>query len=214
MRFACANALNRIAFLRLGGEFQAVRLRALTRKLLMDPSKLPKISNTPPPGPENPPVEGPQLTIGFDIWFNLMIGLLLIGLGFSFARFLAAQMTGQPFHTNVTWAQGPHAGQEVAYFDLQGFTAWSDMGVFFFGLILLFEAAAKIIATLHPGPLSRSLLGLAMALTLLTTALNLYVCARLLSVGIIPLISGLAVAFGGWIIAEEWRVLKVLRSRA
>jgi succinate-acetate transporter protein len=45
-------------------------------------------------------------------------------------------------------------------------------------------------------------------LTLATVLLNLFVCYRLMSIQVTPLISGLAVAFGGWILFDEWRMLK------
>jgi hypothetical protein len=195
----------------------------------MDLSKLPKLSNTqaqeesesspdePPvpvaPTAAPPPVEyrsrsayGPEL--GADVWVNVIIGLLLIAMGFTFARFLAAKITGQPFHTGVNWTAGPNAGQEVDYFDLEGYTAWTHMGMFLFGLVMLFEAAAKASVVLRPGSTSRVLLMTALALTVATTAINLFVCVKMLSIGLLPMLSGLAVAFGGWIIADEWRMLQ------
>jgi hypothetical protein len=149
--------------------------------------------------------------LGADIWVNVIIGLLLIAMGFTFAKFLFAKLTGQAFHTGVNWTGGPNAGNEVDYFDLEGFTAWTQMGMFLFGVVLLLEAASKAAVVLRPGAASRGILKFALALTLITTALNLYVCIRMLGVGMIPLLSGLAVAFGGWILASEWRMLK-LRS--
>ena len=148
-------------------------------------------------------------SLGADVWFSAIVGLLLIGVGFTFARFLTAKVTGQPFHTNATWMEGPKSGSEVDYFELQGYTAWTDMGVFLFGLVLLFEAATMAAAQLRPGAFSRGLLSVAVVLTLATVLLNLVVCAKLLSAGVLPLWSGLAVAFGGWILADEWRMFKL-----
>jgi hypothetical protein len=190
----------------------------------MDLSKLPKLSNTQEspaapgePAPQTPvaptPVveyrpNVPQQGIAGDVWFNAVIGLVLIGLGFTFARFLAAKIAGQPFHTGVNWTSGPHEGSEVAYFDLEGFTAWTDAGVFLFGLVVLMEAASKAAITIKPGRFSRGLLALAFVLTIGATLLNLFVCFKMLGAGIMPLLSGLAVAFGGWILVDEWRVLR------
>ncbi|HSV15997.1 MAG TPA: hypothetical protein VLI90_17175 [Tepidisphaeraceae bacterium] len=192
----------------------------------MDLSKLPKLSNT---QAEQPPASAPVASddptptrpveyrgrpsinepeLGADIWVNAIIGLLLIGMGFTFAKFLSAKLTGQPFHTNVNWTTGPNAGSEVAYFDLQGYTAWTDMGMFLFGVVLLLEAAAKTALVLRPGAVSRAILLLALVLTAATTALNIYVCFKFLQAGSLPLLSGLAVAFGGWILADERRMLR------
>jgi hypothetical protein len=195
----------------------------------MDLSKLPKLSNTqgqeaaPTAAPETaqappaPPIEyrRPSLNdpeLGADIWVNAIIGLLLIGMGFTFAKFLIAKMTGQSFHTGVNWTSGPNAGSEVAYFDLEGFTALTQMGMFLFGVVLLLESAAKAAIVLIPGTVSRALLMLALVLTLATTALNIFVCIKLLGTGTLPLLSGLAVAFGGWILAGEWRMLSISRQ--
>src|SRR5580704_12732571 len=117
----------------------------------MDLSKLPKLSNTqePPATPTEPAIDTPAAArpvadyraplpepgIAGDVWFNAVVGLVLIGLGFTFARCLLAKLTGQPFHTGVNWMAGPNAGSEVSYFDLEGFTAWTDAGVFLFGLV-------------------------------------------------------------------------------
>ena len=185
----------------------------------MDISKLPKFSDSPPPPlPEEPqpampmPAEPSRQTgIGADIWVSLIIGLLFIFMGLNFGKFLVAKLAGQPYHTNYNWAPAPGSdtpGPEVAYFDLQGFTAWSDMGVFLFGLVLLLEAAAKAAIAIRPGYTSRLILFLAVVLTLATVLLNLFVCYRLMSIQVTPLISGLAVAFGGWILFDEWRMLK------
>ncbi len=120
----------------------------------MDLSKLPKLSDSsqapqPPPqvpeqaAPESHPVgyggyQRPPASIGADIWFNVIVAIILLFLGRSFFSWSVAKMTGQTFHTNVTWTEGANAGNEVAYFDLQGLTAWTDTGMFLFGLAVLF----------------------------------------------------------------------------
>jgi len=187
----------------------------------MDLSKLPKFSDSPPPPQPSPPDEPVpaipipsrpnQPGIGADIWLSLVIGFLFIFMGLTFGKFLVAKLTGQPFHTHVNWTEGPLADSpnpEVAYFDLSGFTAWTDMGVFLFGLVLLFEAAAKAVIAIRPGYTSRLILIVAILLTFGTVLLNLFVCYRLMGVGVTPLLSGLAVAFGGWILFDEWRMLR------
>ena len=192
----------------------------------MDVSKLPKLSDTKAAEGDVPPVPVEamppatayrdrmippprQAGVGPDVWISTVIGLLFIFMGVTFAKFAVAKLTHQPFHTGVDWTDDAHpTNTEVSYFELSGYTAWTDMGAFLFGLTLLFEAASKAALTLRPGTASRWLLGLAIALTLATVALNLYACGLLLHVGITPLLSGIAVAFGGWVLYDEWQALR------
>ena len=191
----------------------------------MDLSKLPKLSQTPPApqqepsadeSPVMPPhrivpdyVAAPQPAVGSVVWVNTIIGLVLIYMGWNFARYVGMTATGQPFHTNVTWQVGPKAGQEVKYFELQGYTAWSDFAMFLFGLVILLEAAVKVLAVSKPGPWIRPAVGLALLLTLACTALNLVLLVAMLSGGFgIGLFSVLAVAFGGYIASDEWQMLQ------
>src|SRR5690349_10232233 len=106
----------------------------------MDLSKLPKLSETdkhapPPPPPEaarsaetlpyDPPYNAPPtgFDLGAQVWLSAILGIVFMLMGRSFASFLIAKVTGQPYHTNATWTAGPNAGQEVAYYELQGYTA-------------------------------------------------------------------------------------------
>jgi hypothetical protein len=192
----------------------------------MDVSKLPKLSDTksqiPEPATETPVPQAPvsmnyasrpyqPAGVGADIWISLVVGILLCMLGGTFGKFCIAKLTHQPFHSNMFWPDNDpqgRGGQEVDYFDVQGSQAWSDMGIFLFGVILLFEAASKTALVLRPGKPARAVLMLATLLTVLGVLLNLIACFKLYSGGTIPLISGLAVAFGGWILSEEWNTLK------
>jgi hypothetical protein len=191
----------------------------------MDLSKLPKLSDTqaasgdappvpvgavPPTAPYREPTTPRPAGVGADVWISTVIGLLFIFMGMTFAKFAIAKLSGQPFHTGVEWTDDAHpANTEVSYFELSGYTAWTEMGAFLFGLTLLFEAASKAAVTLKPGTGSRGLLGLAIVLTLATVALNLWACGLLLHVGITPLLSGIAVAFGGWVLYDEWQTLRL-----
>ena len=193
----------------------------------MDVSKLPKLSDTkgataderPSPAPAEQasgavphwePVPRPA-GVGVDVWISTIVGLLCLSIGLPFAKFCVAKLTHQPFPTGYTWPDDDpkgRAGQEVAYFDLESHTAWGDMGVFLFGLTLLFEAASKTAVVLRPGSVSRGLLVLAVGLTVVTVGLNLYACILLQSVQITPVMSGLAVALGGWVLYDEWQTLR------
>ena len=194
----------------------------------MDLSKLPKLSDTrsqtPPAGPSDQPVAESRPTpvdhasipryqpgLGADIWISLCIGILLCYLGGTFGHYAMAKITHRPYHTGLTWdSDGPggKAGDEIAYFNEPGFTAWSDMGIFLFGLILLFDAAAKAMVALRPGTPARAALTVAILLTVVGIVLNMVACAKMFSVGITPLLSGFAVAFGGWILIDHWNALK------
>jgi hypothetical protein len=198
----------------------------------MDVSKLPRLSETdkhaPPPSPpaQTPsevgqvapspadramPAQRVSAGIGAEVWLSLIIGLILMMVGQSFARYAVAKLRGQPFHTNVNWTDGPKAGQEVEYYELEGFTAWTDTGIFLFGLAMVLEAAMLAIIYSRLGG-KRALTGLALFVTILATGLNVYVCVKLFGGGIMPLMSALAVAFGGYMAIYEWRLLQELSA--
>jgi hypothetical protein len=202
---------------------------------MMDISKLPKMSgtrtanqsvdgpgaptpvvNNPIALPDTPPRSSvtenqppaPPPSIGAEIWLGSIIGLILMMVGRAFASFCLAKLTGQPFHTNVTWQEGPLMGQEVAYFDLEGYTAWTDTGVFLLGLVMVLEAAARLLFVLRRNGVSRVLLLATLVFGVVTVLLNLGICAVLFHAGVMPLFSALAVAVGGWIVIEQVRLLR------
>jgi hypothetical protein len=192
----------------------------------MDLSKLPKLSDSsqsqPPPAPmaEAAPQETPQAAryrparsngVSADIWFNVVVGIILLFLGRSFFSWSIATLTGHPFHTGWTWpADSPKAGQEVSYYELDGYTAFTDTGMFLFGLAILFEAAVVVLAQIRPSGPTRALIYLALGLTVLCTLFNLLVSIKLMTLSppIVPLMSGLAVAFGGYMIVSIRGVLQ------
>jgi hypothetical protein len=188
---------------------------------VMDVSKLPRLSKTTTPGEaptdsDAPPAVAPtpyretfdsNLGTGPEVWLSAILGVVFVLLGRGFARWAFISLTGGTFHTGVDWRVGPLAGQEVAYWDLQGFTAFQDAALFFFGAAMILEAAVLVVVH-RPVKLRRPLLWLAITITVLATTLNLLLSLRLLSIGIMPLISLLAVAFGGYIAAYEWKLLK------
>jgi len=131
-----------------------------------------------------------------ELWFNTVVGLLLLYMGWRFALWALATVTGQPFHTAVTFTD---TGLEVPYFQLQGYSAWTEAGMFLFGLTVLFEVAVMAMRPI------KALVLVALFLCVISTAWNLVVCAMLMRAGMLPLMSGLAVAFGGWIVANLWQ---------
>ena len=177
----------------------------------MDISKLPKFSQTPPPPPaetperpEPPPAPIPPpiaSNIGPEVWFNTIVGLLLLYLGGRFAAYLLARTFGRAFHTGYFDDQGT----EVRYPDLLGHLMLTEGGIFLFGLVVLLEAGLKAAAGLGyriPAAITWTIF----ALAAFTTAFNIYVCSVFLREGSTPILSGLAVAFGGFIMADVWRI--------
>jgi len=189
----------------------------------MDVSKLPRLSQTPsPPQPDSSPpatqppmlpAASPQLGVGAEAWISLVIGILLLMLGWRFARYLAATLTGQTFHTEVVWTSGPLAGQEVPYFNLSGFVAISESAMFLFGLALIFEAAALFVA-FGRFRFRAALVCLAAIVAFAATAYNLVAAVLLFTAGVIPTISLLAVAFGGYMVIYLWKLWLIQRGQA
>ena len=130
----------------------------------MDLSKLPKLSETPPP--PAPPVESasnqeelsdhrrvdPSEMIGAEVWLSAIIGLIFLLLGRRFAIYLFSVVSGKAFHTGVNWISGAKAGQEVGYRELEGFVFFNESAMFAFGLALIFEAIVLAVLNLNiPG---------------------------------------------------------------
>src|SRR5688572_21751848 len=129
----------------------------------MDYSKLPKLSETPKP-PSNEPGQPGQRDensgavsyeradlasveagAGAMLWVSIILGLLCMWMGVNFAKYLFATLSGRGYHTGAQWTGGPKAGQEVAYWDLQGAVAWTEAGIFLFGLAMVLEGIALAI---------------------------------------------------------------------
>ncbi len=149
----------------------------------------------------------PDVGMGGEAWLSAIIGLVFIFLGRTFGAFLIAKLTGHAFHTEVLWPSGENAGSEVDYFSLQGFQAISDMGIFLFGVVLLLEALVLTVQSMS-GRRRPILLMAAVGVTFFTTVFNIYVVVKLMSVGVTPLVSLLAIAFGGYIGFIEWKMLQ------
>lgn len=117
----------------------------------MDLSKLPKMGGTmtpTSPAPGEAPVSDAAIAVAPVLRGDVatecaiagILGLIFLTLGQTFGGWLIARLAGHAYQTNVNWSTGPSAGQPVAYFDLQGGTAWLEMGLFVLGCCLIFEA--------------------------------------------------------------------------
>ena len=148
-----------------------------------------------------------------EAWISGIIGVIFMLLGKTFAAYVFSLITRQPFHTGINWASGEQAGTEVTYPQLQGLVIWTDSAMFIFGLALVMEALA--IALSRSGLRVASLLTpLALLVAVLATLYNLVVVIMLFSQGILPILSLLAVAFGGYLVMSQWTVFRASRSPA
>lgn len=188
----------------------------------MDLSKLPKLSETdkhtpmPPPGE---PAQPRQAALAYEsrptggdgvapqVWISIVVGVMCMMMGWNFARFCAAKISGNPFNTNVNWTSGPKAGQPVEYYELSGYTAHTETGLFLFGLACVLEGLLLMFARTN-SPKSRGLVMVALAIAFAATAFNLVVVILLFRVNIMPLTSLLCVAFGGYMVLYEWQMLQ------
>jgi hypothetical protein len=198
----------------------------------MDMSKLPRLSQSPQPPPQTPPTatDAPQggapsaptmnyappdvrnPSVGAEVWISLAIGLILMLFGRQFGTYLISLITHEAMHTGVNWTSGPNAGQEVAYPDLIGFVMLTDASIWLFGLTLVFDAALLYFSA---GGRRLWLVGVAFALTAGVGAFNAFVCAKLFSAGITPIMSLFALAFGVYMAIYQWGLLKdALAARA
>jgi hypothetical protein len=181
----------------------------------MDISKLPKLSKTDPPPPplDPPPPPSYQLPaapgIGPDVWFNACIAAILLYFGRAFFLYFLGRITGHPYHTWMNYGEGT---PEIPYPELPGFQMLSDAGVFAFGATVLFEAIIKAYFGLRR-TLPRLLIYFALFLTIASTIYNIFIVFKLTSDYGLPLISALAVAFGGFIVYDLFTLLKLTRPR-
>lgn len=188
----------------------------------MDLSKLPKLAGrestdaspvAPHPipmaqaggfSPGSSSVQNPSNTSPGWVLISAIIGVIFLFLGQSFARWLIATASGQPFSTGIIWSFGPKSGQPVGYWELQGATAWTDCGMFLFGLSAIVDAIAMLVFIRSRSPVARTTaLVIGVLFTAVATVFNLLVCFKLFSLGILPLFSLLAVGLGGYFLLEQ-----------
>ncbi len=161
----------------------------------MDLSKLPKMGNSPPPPqnrdlhPDHSPVSHsippaaefsqrpPDREVrGPESFIAIAIGIIFMLIGMRFAKWAIATLSGRTFDTGIIWSSGsPNAGQPVAYWDLQGYVAFTETGVFLFGLAMVVEGIVLAVFLRSRTWQVPALLA-TIGLSALATAFNLYVC--------------------------------------
>jgi hypothetical protein len=194
----------------------------------MDVSKLPRLSETKPAEPAQPPADAPVPPAplppppspashpsdyrrdsggiaGAEIWFSIIVGLILVLYTAHFGKFLIASATGQPYHTGVEWNTGPNEGREVPYLELEGGTFFSDSSLFLFGLALLIGGAAQFAGLVSH---NRVFAWISLGFLLLATVYCAVAVAVLFQKGVTPLMSLLCVGLGGYGVFYEWSALK------
>jgi len=141
---------------------------------------------------------------------SLILGALCIMLGRRFPTYLVAKLSGREFHTEVNWAVGPRAGQEVAYWELNRLDSMD--GGEHFSVRACFDSrglALWVITSRMAGKNRSDDLSIG--------------CARCHGVqfiyggardgdGTIPLMSGIAAAMGGYMAMYQWKLLRVLNT--
>lgn len=185
------------------------------RGTTMDLSKLPhRSSTTSPPPPAAQPTAPPVTTgVGAEIWISAIVGIVLMLLGRSFAIWAFTTLTGGTYATGFHWQTGPQAGQPVGYWELLSGVAWTDSGIFLLGLALVLEAITLLVAVSGTRR-TIGLIGFSLALTVAATVYNAIVAGILFSKDILPLLSILALGFGGYIAAYQYRLLKLTQRSA
>lgn len=151
------------------------------------------------------------VAMGAEVWISAALGVLFMLLGRSFGGWLLAKATGETYETGYIWPDSsPLAGQPVAYWDLDGFVALTESAIFLFGFAMLLEAVALAVVYSRFRA-KRPVLVLALLIAAAATIYNLVVSITLFQAGIMPLYSLFAVAFGGYMLACEWRLLPETR---
>lgn len=147
---------------------------------------------------------------GAEIWITAILGLIFIFMGSNFLRYSYSTFRGRSYETGIEWSTGPKAGTPVQYYDLMGFTAYTETGECLFGIALLLESVALLTLFLKLR-IGRLLCMLAMLLTLSAVGYNGWVMYKLFAAGITPVISLLVVGVGGYMLFYQWILLGTAR---
>ena len=187
----------------------------------MDMSKLPRMSQTPPPPPEvaDPladagraapgvapaPQSAYRQELGYasepaaslaEAWISIAIGLILMFVSTA-GRFLE-YLTSSNFSWNFTDPSGaPLPYRQTVFF-------WGDVAIFAFALLLIIDGI--LVFTRKP-----VLVGIAFGFTVITVLMNFIYLVRMMNGYGFQLWSALAVAFGVYIAIFQWKLLQSLR---
>ncbi|HWP40181.1 MAG TPA: hypothetical protein VNL70_04600 [Tepidisphaeraceae bacterium] len=186
----------------------------------MDLSRLPRLSQTArhatgqqtasSDATHSPPVQQPEAAMppeyqlikpradstGPQAWISIAIGMIIQLMSTRFWSFVSSAIFGTPF----TWRFTDASGASLSYLRTVFFPG--DLSMVLFGMVLILEGIVFLWAR------SRVLLQAAFGLTCATTLLNLWFVVWMMYKGYgLQLFSALAVAFGGYIAMQQWRML-------
>jgi hypothetical protein len=185
----------------------------------MDVSKLPRLSKTDPPPPAAPasppssPADGRERVIveyrvvhdalpaGPEAWISGIAALLLLLLFPRMLQFVFHKLFGSAF----TWTFTDPQGGPLTY--TQTIFFWGDLVITVFAIVLLLDAIVLLWGR------SKIVVAGALALTVAATLGNLVYLLATFNQGV-AIMSAVAVAYGGFIIIHEWRLLKWLNRSA
>lgn len=191
----------------------------------MDLSKLRRVSGeqragSNEPAEDRPPADNPrptpapvdygpprELGTGPEVWLSLVVGIILMVMGWQFAQWAITTLTGGTYDTEVVWRTPDKNGQMVPYWQLIGHQALSESAIFLFGLAMVMEAAAMTVGLLVPRFWRPAIFG-SMLMSILMTVYNALAVVVLLKDKQTPLVSLLAIGFGGYMAMAQWRALR------
>jgi hypothetical protein len=139
-------------------------------------------------------------------WISLVLGLLFTWLGFRFAKWAVATISGRTFDTGIPWTSGDKAGQMVEYWEIYGYAALTDMAMFTIGVALLLDALILFFA-IRRGSVNRLLVMLGAGITAIALLVNIGVCVKLLGAGVTPIFSIVAILVGGFMFFDHVAML-------
>ena len=145
---------------------------------------------------------GPS-SLAAEIWVSVIFGLIFLMLGSRFGGYGMSVLTNKTYHTGIPWIAGPKAGQEVTYPELTGKPIWSESGFFVLGLAMILDALATV-AVLKNLKFAKPMTRISLGIILLAVILNVIAVYVIFQTGLMPLISLLALAVGGFSLFSRW----------
>ncbi len=184
----------------------------------MDMSKLPRMSQTPPPPPEVAPDamlpspvyepadlrHEPAPSYG-EAWISLAVGGILMLMSPYTLQWLVSLVSSYkpPFLPITSLDSSTGLTVEVPY--VESIFFFDHLCVFAFAVVLMIDGLVLLTRRV-------SLITFAFALTIVATLMNfIYVVSSTMRGGGLPFTSALAVAFGVYIAIYQWNLLKSLR---
>ncbi len=180
----------------------------------MDLSKLPKLSESPPPPAptmrvlEATPRRISIRDIGVDLLIFVIVGCIFMMMGASFGGWLIAHLRGVPYATGWVWPAG-HAleNQPVDLMDLQGGTGWLYMGHWVLGVCLLIAGLVTLLSAVIPR-LFKPLIVFGLLMCVLGAIANIVAVGMQIKMGFTqPILSMVGILVGGILAFSQSRHL-------